>query len=93
MKILQKEFNSKGFHHKQLIRRGNIAIFERSKGTATHLETIIIGSHNGYTLAGVYIEPSETYPSTANWGSRGWTFTNNTMALAKMEALEKKAWG
>lgn len=90
MKALQPRFKKNGFFHSQSIRVGNIAVFQRWKGKELpHFETIVIGSHDGYELAGVKIAPAETYPSSSAWGSQGWTFNNRESAIRKMDALLK----
>lgn len=77
MKTLPENFTTKGFEHRQLKRIGNIAIFERfqSKPEKCHYEVIRIQSHNGRTIAGNFIPPAEFYPSTSQWGSNGFTYT------------------
>jgi hypothetical protein len=73
MKTLPIEFTKHGFTHRQVFREGNKAIYERGKpGQHTHFEAIIIGSHNGYVIGGVKVEPSETYPSAEQFGQKAW---------------------
>ena len=71
-------FNKKGFTYTLLKREGNRAIYQQTRnGTSiNNYEVVKIGKHNGYTMGGVYIEPSETYPGSSLWGITGWTCTS-----------------
>ena len=92
MKILPTNFTKKGFDYKQLIRDGKFAIYEQFKkdtNTRYSYEVIEIGSHNGYTIAGVTIGPAETYPGSSNWGTSGFTYETETEAQKKFKKLLK----
>lgn len=54
MKLLETTFTKKGFVHTLVQRNCSVAVYRRQKigGKAVHFETVIIGSHNGYVLAG-----------------------------------------
>ena len=73
-KLLKTEFESKGFKFKQIERNGDAAIYLKTKGNWKGWEVIKISRHNGYTLGGSIIEPSETYPSSSMWGQSGFTY-------------------
>lgn len=91
MKTLPLGFDSKGFTHRQIIRDGSVAVYERRRKGATqvpHYELVRVGSHNGYEVAGRKVEPAETYPSSEQWGSRGFTFNEESKAMARFEALK-----
>lgn len=70
-------------------REGNIAIYERARvgSDISHFEVIVITSHDGYEIGGAKIEASEVYPSSASWGTYGWTFSDLESAEAKMKEL------
>ena len=88
-KLLDKEFTKKGFTFKEIKRDGDVAIYEKiSKHGCSHYEVISIGRHNGYTLGGVDIEPSETYPSDSMWGLTGFTYTTLKEAEARMNTIK-----
>lgn len=89
MKLLETTFTKKGFVHTLVQRNGNVAVYRRQKigGKAVHFETVIIGSHNGYVLAGVTMPPAETYPSSEQWGAKGFTFNDESKALSKAKQL------
>jgi hypothetical protein len=80
MKILEKKITNKNFSYKQIIREGNVAIYEQrlidaedTKTTNKRYEVIVIKSHDGYEINGNKIAPSEMYPSANHWGTLGWT--------------------
>ena len=89
MKPLATSFTKKGFLHTQVMRAGNVAVYRRQRigGKAVHFETVIVGSHNGYEIGGVTVEPAETYPSSERWGEKGFTFNDAQAALAKAQTL------
>lgn len=86
-KPLQEKFVKNGFTHKLLKREGDKAIFERKKSKFVHYEVILVSRHDGYTLGDSYIEPAETYPSSSQWGDKGWTFNSLEKAEAKFSKL------
>ena len=90
MRKLVKTFKQKGFNFTQVKREGDFAIYKKTPlmSEYTSYEVIIISRHNGYELGGQYIEPAETYPSSSQWGIKGWTFTNINHAEAKFLALK-----
>jgi hypothetical protein len=77
MKILEKKFTNKNFSYKQILREGNLAIYEQtlidSDAKNKRYEVIIIKSHDGYEIAGNVLPPGEMYPSANQWGKLGWT--------------------
>ena len=76
-KPIKTEFTRKGFTFSLVKREGNKAIFSQKKGKKfLAYEVVIIRRHDGYTLAGTYIEPAETYPCDSEWGIFGFTLTN-----------------
>lgn len=89
MKTLDVDFTSKGFHYRQLSRDGDVAVFGQKWGEngSTAYETVIVQRHNGREIAGTKIPPAEFYPSSGQWGIKGWTFTDRDQAFAKALAL------
>lgn len=83
-------FNKKGFTYTLLKREGNRAIYQQTReGTdMNNYEVVKIGKHNGYTMGGAYIEPSETYPGSSLWGIMGWTCTSLEDAQKRYSTLE-----
>jgi hypothetical protein len=70
---LAKSFTKYGFTFTQIKREGDVAIYRQTKGNFEAFEVIIIDRHNGYKLGDAEIPPAETYPSSSQWGSHGWT--------------------
>ena len=91
MRKLAKNFKQKGFNFTQTKRIEDFAIYKKVpvNGTHTSYEVIIVSRHNGYELGGQYIEPAETYPSSSQWGTKGWTFTCVKHAEAKLTTLKE----
>jgi hypothetical protein len=87
-KPVPEVFNKKGYTYRQIKREGNKAIFEQTRGDFTAYEVVKIGKHNGYTMGGAYIEPSETYPGSSLWGILGWTCTDLDSANTRYNTLE-----
>lgn len=77
-KVIPTNFTKKGFTYNQIKREGDKAIFKQTRegSEMCNYEVVRIGKHNGYTMGGVFIEPSETYPGSSLWGIMGWTCTN-----------------
>lgn len=91
MKTLDTSFTHNGFRHEQVVRRGRLAVFRRTKGNQEHFETVRIQSHKGFKIAGKEFPPAETYPSSEMWGLNGWTFSDALKAREKMDDLELQA--
>lgn len=88
-KLLKEEISKDGFLLKQIKRKKNKAIYEQTRdGRIFSYEVIVISKHEGYNIAGNFIEPSEMYPSTAQWGVKGFTFTNIEDAEKKYKTLK-----
>jgi hypothetical protein len=87
MKKLEKQFTSKGFEFNQVLRKGNMAIYEKGRAESSNksYELIYIKSHNGYEIAGNKIPPSEIYPSDSSWGTYGWTYITFDEAKSKFD--------
>lgn len=93
MKILPQRFIKKGFRHTQMKREGDIAIYKRQmvdNSSVTHYEVVVITKHNGTTIEGNYIEPGELYPSSSQWGDKGWTCHDLTRAEQKFIEVQKR---
>lgn len=88
IKALPAEFEKLGFTFQQIDRKGRIAIFERFKGTLPHhFEVVIITDGKAYEIAGNKIPAAELYPSSEQWGKKGWTYAEKQDAMDKFNAL------
>jgi hypothetical protein len=96
-KPLRTDFTAKGFHHVQLKREGDIALFSKTgESGGVHsepfdagFEVIVVGRHDGYEFNGVKAEPAESYPSNEMWGVKGWTYSNLASAEKRFAKLVK----
>lgn len=88
-KELPKLFSIKGFNYKQIHRDYEWAIYERHRigSDHPHYEVIRIRKHNGYSVGDGHIEPSEYYPSSEEWGTYGFTFSDKQDAFDKFDRL------
>jgi hypothetical protein len=95
-KPLETEFKKNTYRFRLIRREGDLAIFHkvalkgamRPKDVDAGFEVVVISRHNGYELGGVKIEPAETYPSSEQWGSKGWTCTTLLRAEQKLDELK-----
>ena len=94
---IKTEFASKGFEYKQILRDGDLAIYEQKsknpKRTNIDYEVIRIRRHNGYKIADQSFPPSEMYPSNSQWGTFGWTCKTLEAAHRKIEWIKKHFLG
>jgi len=91
MRKLPKTFKQKGFTLTQVKRDGNKAVFKKTKVGYTFVsyEVVVVSNHNGYELGGQKIEPAETYPSSSQWGIKGFTCTSLERAEVKYKTLKE----
>lgn len=78
-KTLSPSLKRQGYLYKQVARKGRWAIYEQfSKNPEKKVayEVVKIGKHNGFSIAGMFFPPAETYPASSMWGARGWTYPN-----------------
>ena len=89
MKKLPAVFRSGGFDFKLLARDGDIALFRKTKPRLRFesLEVVIIQRHETFKIEGKLIPAGEHLPSSEQWGSKGWTFSDKTSAERKAEEL------
>lgn len=90
-KPLPKEFHRDGFQYRQIAREGSAAIYEQTwKGCpnpSVSYEVIRIRRREGFQISGRFVEPSEFYPSSTEWGKYGFTFTDREAAFAKLREI------
>ena len=87
-------FKSHGFVFKLLKRSGRIALLEKSKphSRMPTYEVVVIQESAGRVIAGRVLSASEHTPSSAKWGTLGWTFTTLETAQQRYhELLERPA--
>ena len=87
-KPIDHTFTEKGFTYQQLARTGDVAMYRQSKGRVEKFEVVIIQRHDGRVLPnGKTAEPTEYYPCTSQWGSKGFTCDSLFSARAKFDDL------
>jgi hypothetical protein len=93
-KLLETQFQRGGFYYKQIGRETDIAIYEQSwrgcSQPSVCYEVARIRRHNGKRIKGRWVEPSEFYPSSTDWGKYGFTFTDKEAAFAKLRELSQR---
>ena len=93
IKKLETEFKKFGFIYRQIKRSGNVAIFEQVKDDRIlAYEVVVIRAHEGYEIAGNKMEPSEFMPRSEDWGTFGWTLTNESDAHKRFNEVLKQDW-
>jgi hypothetical protein len=65
-------------------RRGDIAL---AYGGSIGFEVFEVQRHDGREIGGKWCEPAEYAPSNEQWGSKGWSFSNEKSARAKFDEL------
>ena len=94
MKKLPLEISKKGFVYTQVKRLKDVAIYKQKNLDKTvkgqWFEVVRIKSHNGMTLGGNYIPPSEMYPSSTQWGVLGFTYQGIEDAENKFKIMLDK---
>jgi hypothetical protein len=94
-KLLDRHFQRGDFIYKQLVRENDVAIYSQTRRgcpePSTAFEVIRVRRHNGKQIKGDWVEPSEFYPSSTDWGKYGFTFTDNDAAFAKLRELSRRA--
>jgi len=90
-KPLETHFQRGKFNYKQIAREKDVAIFEQAwRGSSEPdicWEVVVIRRHSGKTIKGHWVEPSEFYPSSSEWGKYGFTFPNGDKAWDKFLKL------
>ena len=80
-----------GFDLRQVERIGRVAIYEKTKGTYKGWEIILIRKRPGRQLpGGKHIPAREQYPSSADWGIRGWTAMSLANAKKQFNKLVQR---
>ena len=80
-----------GFDLRQVERIGRVAIYEKTKGPYKGWEIILIRKRPGRQLpGGKHIAAREQYPSSAEWGIRGWTAMSLANAKKQLNKLVRR---
>lgn len=89
--ILPLEFTRNGWNHVQIMRAGHACVYRRWRdGGKPHLEVILVTRTKETEFPPGVIRPAgERYPSSEDWGSKGWTYNHESDAMKKFEELSK----
>lgn len=85
------EYSKNGYDFKIVQRQDNLVISsgKSRKHGSQNWEVVEIQSHNGLTIGGVSIPPSEFIPRNEQWGTKGWSFATEEKAF---EFFNEKAY-
>jgi hypothetical protein len=85
------QFRRGGFNYRQIYREGDAAIYVQgwtgSSDPSVCYEVIRIRRHEGFKIAGKFIEPAEVYPCSEAWGTDGFTYTDKERAFTKFQQI------
>jgi hypothetical protein len=91
LEALPISFDFKGFHYRQIARKGLVAIYSQSwkglKNPSVAYEVVKIQEHPQTEMFGRLVPAHESMPGSEKWGSQGWTFTTEGKARAKFREL------
>ena len=89
MRELPTAFRNGGFDFQLLKRHGGIALFRKTKPGFSFetFEVVVVQHHKERIIAGKSIEGGEAMPSSEQWGSKGWSFSDKTSAERKAKLL------
>jgi hypothetical protein len=92
MRILETEFDHKGWHFRQIAREGMLAIYHRSRigGSAEHWEVIRIRIKPPTEINGVQYPERENYPRSEDWGAHGFTCQTLERAWERFHSMASK---
>lgn len=98
-KPLPKQWEKSGFRFTEIRREGMIAIYHKVAVEGTyHPKTVdsgfevgIIKNSEAYEMAGNPIPAKENWPSSEQWGTMGWTYSNLYAAECKYNSLLNKS--
>ena len=89
---LEKKFERYGFSYRQIHRTPSAAMYEVRIGEdgALAYEVVkpVIAKQRNMDGSWIPCPPYECYPSSEQWGSRGWTYVEADKALMKCESIK-----
>jgi hypothetical protein len=96
-RALERDFRRGEFNYTQLVRQGNVAVYSQTwrgfSEPSIAFEVICVRRHHGKEIKGQWVEPSEFYPSSTDWGKYGFTFADKDAAFAKLGELSRRRPG
>jgi hypothetical protein len=93
-RVVSAEFRQSGFTLTQLKRVGDVAIYVQAKRRQPPAyEVVLIRKHEAYLAFGKGIPAGECYPSSEQWGVKGFTYRTIEAAECKFRELTVNAKG
>jgi hypothetical protein len=91
-RVVSAEFRQSGFTLSLLKRAGNVAIYIQTKRRQPQAyEVVLIRKHEAYIAFGKEIPAGECYPSSEQWGVKGFTYRTIEAAERKFRELTASA--
>lgn len=88
MTPLSKTLRVGGYDLREIARRGDVAIYEQSKGGAVlAYEVIRVQKLGAKEIYGRQYEPREGYPGNEQWGTQAWTCATLERAKERMAGI------
>jgi hypothetical protein len=91
LEALSISFDFKGFHYRQIARKGLVAIYSQSskglKNPSVAYEVVKIQKYPETEMFGNLVPAHESMPGSEKWGCQGWTFTTEEKTRAKFREL------
>ena len=88
---IAKEFCHNGFTFRQIVREGDVAIYEQKwngcANPSVAYEVVRIRRREAREIKGKIIEAAEVYPNSKAWGVDGFTVTDKEAALHKLREI------
>ena len=88
---IKTKFRFRGFDYRQIAREGDVAIYSQTwtgcANPSVCYEVVRIRCKDEIVIKDKYYPPAEWYPSSSEWGTRGWTFCDKDAAFAKLREL------
>jgi hypothetical protein len=87
---LPSTFHKSGFNFRLIDREGDVALLEKNRPgiPARFFEVVIVQKTGAHTWPdGRTTEPREHMPSSEQWGTHGWSFSDIEQAWAKFRKL------
>lgn len=85
MKAIETSFTQKGFQLTQLKREGLAALYRKTKKgfSFESFEVVILKRNPPFMFHGKPCGDCESYPRSEQWGTFGWTFSDEDDAVKK----------
>lgn len=92
MITLETSFSYDGFVLTQVKREGKVALFEKTKAThkSPSYEVVVVQVSKAREVFGRAIAEHEIMPSSEEWGTNGWSYSDLDSALKRFDKLVRE---